>query len=183
MTAKRKLDWEAIEREYRAGQISVREIAKGHGISDTAIRKAAKAEGWERALAEQVRKAVREKLVRIDSSRDLRANDREVLEGAAARGMEVVQSHRRDIRQLSDIADTLADRLRATLSGDPVEGLCLGKTESAGDLLEKLTRVRARLIPLERQAFNLDEAPEHTASASPVRIELVPLAADDGSAG
>lgn len=42
------IDWKAIERDYRAGVMSVREIAKWYGLSDTAIHKKAKAEGWER---------------------------------------------------------------------------------------------------------------------------------------
>ena len=160
MPEKRKTDWEAIERLYRAGQLSIREIAKKHGVSDTAIRKEAKARGWERALADQVRKAVREKLVRSDgsqpSSQEQRANDREIVEGASLLGFQVVQSHRRDITQLTAISNILATRLAAVLNGDPVDGRCLGDKESPGDLLEKLTRVRARLIPLERQAYNLD---------------------------
>ncbi|MEP9376188.1 hypothetical protein ABLE91_05700 [Aquabacter sp. CN5-332] len=161
MPDKPRTDWEAIEREYRAGQLSIREIAKKHGISDTAIRKEAKARGWERALADKVQKAVREKLVRSDGSQsgsqEQRANDKEIIEGAAVRGFEVVQSHRRDIQQLTAISSILATRLAAVINGDPHEGPCLGDKESPGDLLEKLTRVRGRLIPLERQAYNLDQ--------------------------
>lgn len=43
-----KADWIAIEGEYRAGKKSLREIADDHGISDTAVRKKAKASGWMR---------------------------------------------------------------------------------------------------------------------------------------
>ncbi len=39
-----KPDWEAIESAYRAGVMSLREIASQHGISDTAVRKRAKKE-------------------------------------------------------------------------------------------------------------------------------------------
>lgn len=42
------IDWKAIERDYRAGVMSIREIAKWYGLSDTAIHKKAKAEGWVR---------------------------------------------------------------------------------------------------------------------------------------
>ncbi|EIV5186955.1 terminase small subunit [Serratia marcescens] len=41
-----KPDWAAIAREYRAGQLSIRALAEKYGISDTAIRKKAKAEDW-----------------------------------------------------------------------------------------------------------------------------------------
>lgn len=42
------IDWDGIERDYRAGVMSVREIAKWYGVSHTAINKRAKAEGWVR---------------------------------------------------------------------------------------------------------------------------------------
>ena len=37
------VDWEGIESAYRAGVLSIREIAKLHGITDKAIRNKAKA--------------------------------------------------------------------------------------------------------------------------------------------
>ncbi|MBS9443014.1 terminase small subunit [Photorhabdus heterorhabditis] len=45
-------DWEGIERDYRSGFLSIREIAKQHGISDAAIRKRTKTEGWVRTIVE-----------------------------------------------------------------------------------------------------------------------------------
>jgi hypothetical protein len=42
-------DWNRIRVDFEAGQIAVREIARSEGVSDTAIHKRAKAEGWERA--------------------------------------------------------------------------------------------------------------------------------------
>ena len=42
------IDWAGIERDFRAGVMSVREIAKWYGVSHTGINKKAKAEGWAR---------------------------------------------------------------------------------------------------------------------------------------
>lgn len=42
------VDWAAIGSAYVNGQDSIREIARSHGLSDTAVRKRAKAAGWER---------------------------------------------------------------------------------------------------------------------------------------
>ena len=56
-------DWDAIEREYRAGQLSIKELARQHKLSDTAIHKRAKAKGWTRDLSSAVRTRVRESLV------------------------------------------------------------------------------------------------------------------------
>lgn len=171
MTGKPRTDWEAIEREYRAGQLSVREIARKHGISDTAIRKEAKARGWARDLADKVRKAVREELVRADGSQSgsqsQRANDEEIIDAAKRVGVEVTLSHRRDLNQLHGIKRVLADRLATLLEGGDPGGRCLGDKESPGDLLEKLSRVTARLIPLERQAHNLDAEPD-----APVTVKV-----------
>ena len=49
-TRKSTIDWSRIEIEYLAGEDSIREIADRHEISDTAIRKRAKAEGWKRKV-------------------------------------------------------------------------------------------------------------------------------------
>ena len=43
-------DWEAIHAEYRVDQLSIRMIGKVYDISDTAIRKRAKRDGWKRDL-------------------------------------------------------------------------------------------------------------------------------------
>ena len=57
--SKPAIDWEAVEREYRAGQLSNRMIAEKHGISDTAIRKRAKRDRWERERAARQQEPVR----------------------------------------------------------------------------------------------------------------------------
>jgi hypothetical protein len=43
------IDWPEIEKDYRAGVMSNREIARWHHVTEGAIRKKAKADGWERA--------------------------------------------------------------------------------------------------------------------------------------
>ena len=56
-TRKSSFDWDRIQLEYLAGEDSIREIADRHEISDTAIRKRAKAGEWVRVVrtAERVR--------------------------------------------------------------------------------------------------------------------------------
>lgn len=84
--AAKQPDWEAIERAFRAGALSIRTIVDRNGVSDTAIRKKAKASGWERDLTEQVRKEVRNKLVRGEVREGQCANperDAEIIEEAA----------------------------------------------------------------------------------------------------
>ena len=60
--AKKETDWESIERDYRAGLLSVREMAATYGVSHVAIMKRAKKDGWERDLSAKI-KAKAEALV------------------------------------------------------------------------------------------------------------------------
>jgi len=48
-------DWEAIESAYRAGLMSIREIASQHGITHGAINKREKRDGWERDLKAKIK--------------------------------------------------------------------------------------------------------------------------------
>lgn len=49
MADKKKLvDWAEIERDFRTSPMSINELARWYGLSDTAIRKRAKAGGWVR---------------------------------------------------------------------------------------------------------------------------------------
>jgi hypothetical protein len=41
------IDWPAIRAAVEDGSLSIREIARRHGVSDTAVRKRAKLEGWQ----------------------------------------------------------------------------------------------------------------------------------------
>lgn len=52
---KKSPDWDRIEVDYRAGMKTLREIADEHNITEGAIRKRAKRDGWERDLAAKVR--------------------------------------------------------------------------------------------------------------------------------
>ncbi|WEX75244.1 hypothetical protein PYH37_000629 [Sinorhizobium numidicum] len=143
---KGRADWEAIEREYRAGQISHRAIASAHGITGGAIRKKAKSEGWQRVLADEVRQAVREKLVRSDADEGTqdgthaqRASDSEIIEGAAIRGLNVITSHRKDLQQLHGLKRVLAERLSTYLQGVAPDGPCVGDQGKSGRPARKAT--------------------------------------------
>lgn len=57
--SKPAIDWEAVERDYRAGILSVREIGAKCGCTHTAINKRAKRDGWERERAARQQEPVR----------------------------------------------------------------------------------------------------------------------------
>src|SRR5277367_898905 len=115
MTERKSVDWEAIDREYRAGQLSVREIGRRYEVDEAAVRKHAKAEGWTRALAAKVREAVREKLVRNVGPQDgpHTIRDAEIIDMAAARGVEVVRQHRATLSRAHSIVSDLLEELQS----------------------------------------------------------------------
>jgi hypothetical protein len=145
-------DWSAIESHYRAGTLSIREIARQNGVSDTAIRKQARKAGWTKDLSARVRIQVRESLVREGSRQcelaGIKPSDAAIVDEAAAMGVAVVRSHRYDINALRQAAAGLLDDVRS----DP--GL---KVTERARVIAELAMAYARLVPLERQAFGLDE--------------------------
>lgn len=58
------IDWERVEASYRAGVMSVREIAKAAGCSHTAIQLRARENGWSRDLKAKTRAKAEEILAK-----------------------------------------------------------------------------------------------------------------------
>lgn len=175
MTKRKPIDWESIEREYRTGQVSVREIARVHGISDNSIRKKATKEAWPRDVSNEVRKEVRAQLVRSEV-RD--PNMRTAIHEAAARGVEVIRQHRKTLSNGQALTNRLLDELDATTShvgelaamieadvANDKDGKRKASMERAislparAQVMSNLANAAMRWVNLERQAFNLDESP------------------------
>ena len=164
MNTKRQTDWEAIEREYRIGQLSMAEIARRHKITRSAICHKAKRANppWERDLVEAVKARIRHKLS-TDVNGD-NVEDDDLIEAAAARGANVVRLHRKDIAALRKLEAALIEEL----AGNPTK---LYITQYQGQIIEKvvgltaaeralaannLANVQHKRIQLERQAYSLD---------------------------
>lgn len=194
---KPKTDWEAIEANYRAGILSLREIGREHGVSDTAIRKRAKAEGWERDLTAQVKVRARVKLVRTDGSHGQRARtDAEIIEEASDTQVSVVRSHRRDISTGRRIIASLFDELiEGTEHREEIDAAI--EVETAGDTngqraammrravalpsraatMQSLAGALKNIVVLERQAFSIDTGgdPDEPATKGDVSTALAKL--------
>lgn len=179
-------DWEAVERDYRAGAKSIRQIAKEHAITHTAVLKRAEAENWPRDLAGKIRAAANIQLAREVakgqvSTQVATVSERGIVEANAALQVEIIRSHRSDITRARSVMQGLLDDLgvaastRETLAAtaskitaDDKSGQrrsALLKAISIGEqaqTLETLTRSLQRLVALERQAFGIDQMAERT---------------------
>jgi len=158
------IDWEAIEREYRAGQLSVREIGRRYGQDEKAIRRKAQREGWPRDLSDVVRESVRSELVRSDVRSE---SSREAVRTAAARGVEVVRQHRAILGRLSRDATRIQDEIGRLLES----GIStMSEAELAARAQEILSRTVERAQKLERVAFSLDAPAQEPQSRLAVTI-------------
>jgi hypothetical protein len=165
--------WVQIRQEWIAGQLSLPEIARNYGPSKQGIRKHAKANNWPArgTLAEEVRREINDALLTgedpgqvTDGVTPLETG--EIIEGAAKRGLAVVRAHRGLLeRTLQHTAVTLSEidemqriQLELILKARLKQRskLVTAIIGNRIDALEAVSRVLARVIPLERQAFSLD---------------------------
>lgn len=175
-------DWAAIERDYRAGLLTVKEIARRHEISDVSIYKRVKAEGWSNDLSQQVRKAARAKLQRDEFENEL-ATDQEVIERASTEAAAVIKLQRKDIADLRNLEMELKEQLandlkiRRDMTAQTVEPEMLARFVELGikvptlvqcsGVFRDIAQAQAKRIPLERKAYNLDEEGDN--SVDPIK--------------
>lgn len=112
-----KPDWEAIESAYRAGLLSLREIASQHGISEGAIRKRAKRDDWSRDLNAKVKERADDLVRKAEVRKKVRSEnaltERVLIEASAEVIASVRMEHRGDIRRAREITNMLFDELAA----------------------------------------------------------------------
>jgi len=206
--AKRKThDWERIELDYRAGVKSLREIGADHSISEGAIRKRAKRDGWTRDLAQKIQskadELVRKSEVRTEVRTDCAVSERETIEANASAVAQVKIAHRGDIRRSRAITMSLLEELEQQTVAEQVAlleqlGTIMRDEDERGvdklnDLYHKVISLPQRaktmkdlgeslrvLIGLERQAFGMDD--KDTAPADGLTTLLNGIAKQSNSA-
>lgn len=184
-------DWEAIESAYRAGLLSLREIASQHGISEGAIRKRAKRDDWTRDLEAKIKSRaddlVRKKEVRRQVRKEGKLSERVLIEATAETIARVRMEHRGDITRARRLANMLFDELEietAEIEDFEKLGELMCKPDEKGqDKLNEIyhrvismpSRVKSvkelveslkNLVGLERQAYNIDDGKEPALVAS-----------------
>ena len=178
-------DWEKIEADYRAGILSLREIAEAHpGTNHVAIARKAKREGWSRDLSAKIRaKAdalVTERTVTADVTAERRVSERDIIDANAQAIVSVRLAHRKDIQRSRSITMRLLEELERQTGAENVEmleqmGELMRREDDRGqdklnDLYQKIISLPGRaktmkdlgeslrvLVTLERQAFGLDD--------------------------
>lgn len=116
--ARKKIDWERIEVDYRCGIKSLRAMAKGHECAESAIRKQAAKENWPRDLAAKI-KAKAEQLVRKEEVRSQvrteaeTATERQQVDIGAQLQADIIIGQRADISKGRQLVMSLLTELES----------------------------------------------------------------------
>ncbi|ALU60890.1 MULTISPECIES: hypothetical protein [Pseudomonas syringae group] len=189
MTTKQP-DWERIEQLFRAGLLSVREIAAACGVSHTAINKRSKAEGWDRDLNAKIKakadSLVSKREVSTKVSTETLATERGIVEANAEVIADIRLAHRGDISRSRRLTNKLLDELEALTDeqgtikqliaqlkdGDHDDGDAMadvlalaqkmGALPTRTKTMKELAETLKTLVVLERQAYGLDEKDKST---------------------
>lgn len=176
MGKKRNTDWAAIELDYRAGVKSLRQMGAEYGVSESAIRKRGKNEGWQRDLLALIRMKADE-LVRESAVRSEYAENHapDIVAANTRHQAQIRLRHRLEIAKAMEIFEGLMYELEAVSSGVTdlervIHGLEEGDSTTLAQQMQRLVTLPARiamvekltcalkvLIRLERVAYGIDD--------------------------
>lgn len=185
MARRNDIDWEAVEKDYRAGQLTFRQMADVHSVSVSQIREKAKQLGWERNLAGAIRERTKAKISQIDvaelieqsaheSAQQSSQTQKNAIEIAADIATGVVMSHRKHYSKVKTLAADMLEEVaefgkdKTSLSqlveiigqDDPLAAQAIKRvTGFAGRVqsLEKLANTLVKIADAERKAFGIDD--------------------------
>lgn len=136
------INWKSIEADFRAGAMSVREIGRWHGVTDAAIRKKAKQEGWVRE--QQPGHVEREPVVRATAPAKEPADLADKARGLAGRMMD-------ELDAVTSLHGELEDMICSEES-DPRRRQSLLKSISLGERAKTLKDISTTLKTLNEAA-------------------------------
>lgn len=171
--AKRCIDWEAMEADWRAGLKSVLQLSKEHGVSRAAILKHWDKEGVPRDLAARIEARANSLVTQAAVTREVtpesRVTERNIVEANAAVIADAVINQRADVRRARATVQRLWSLVDSELD-HPAELAKLGVMMHAPDEFgnDKLNEMYMAAISLPQQIKNV----KLLADAIKIMIEL-----------
>ncbi len=147
-----KDQWRQVRSEWESGHRSFHELATDFNVSHTAIINKSKEEGWEK---------VSSKLPEVSSlarAREAEYTDVVVLQ-SFERVISLLHRHRKFLARLFSSMEKAMDRHDALIAKKAAENraLTLKEEKFLSSILSDHATIMARLIPLERSAFGLND--------------------------
>jgi len=123
-----RTDWEAVERDFRVGKLTLREMAEKHGVSAPRICQKAKEAGWQRGdLKKTVNEATQALLVAETVQGEVnkvKQGLNEAVLGAAELNKQVILRHRMRLQRTTDVVMRMLEELdKTTTDADGLERL------------------------------------------------------------
>lgn len=158
-----RIDWEAVEREYRTGQRTLSEIGAAFHVSKGRISQVAKERKWSRDLSARIQAKAAAKLndalLNKESNETKQLNDVERVEAGAQALTNVILGHREDAKAL---------RIKANQYRDELDGSGEDLPKRVA-MLKALTETQKTIIAIERQALGITDGDDGKG------VEHVPL--------
>ena len=202
--SKTVIDWEVVEKHFRAGILSLRQIAEECGGTEGAIRKRAKKDGWVRDLGAKIKaraeELVRKAEVRKVSTQLSQITEKQVIEdnaqataivliaqkGSIARGHELFRKMMDELEALTNNKELFA-QLGELLDESGEDGDGRSRQDKRNEIYSKVISMTGRVdsakklieilektVKLEREAFGIDNEKN---TENPVDAALKQLAA------
>lgn len=192
-TKKRKTEWEAVERDYRTGKFTLRELGTKHDADYGLISRKAKNGGWTQDLAIAIKQAAHAALVdQLIVNSEVAKSQHKVnvtVQAAAEVNKSVILGHRTGLNKLTTIkakllshieqaADNMAELADIIeMARNPDENgmdrvndalkKAMGRSALVDDL-KKLADVDEKYRNGEREAFNLNDESVKRQAITPI---------------
>jgi CRISPR/Cas system-associated protein Cas10 (large subunit of type III CRISPR-Cas system) len=157
---------QAVRSDYVAGLMGVRDVGEKHGVSAQTLYNWAHKFGWERNLSHKIREkrdrdlALKEAVARRDLDvATANLSDDEIIEENAQVQAAIVQMHKGAIKTLRERSQKIDGELEGCWEEIAKETKLqnrVGLLKTISDIVKNQAQVLAQLIPLERQAYNMD---------------------------
>ena len=180
MARRNDIDWEAVERLYVAGQLTIQQIADECGVATSSIKLKAKKNGWRQDLSAAIAARTQAKVSTIDVAELIEQSANESAEQSA-------KTIKSAIEHASDVAAGIIVKHRASIKleherAQAIEALLDESMAEASEIkdiavvaqtFKLLVDSKSKLRDQERKAFNLDEEkPSDGGAAEAIRKAL-----------
>ena len=185
-------DWVVVEKDYRAGLLSDRQIGEKYGVSHGSVQQQAKKRGWSRNLVGRSVAKAEEKLARTELATKLAnetkvASEKELVDSTSDVMVQIMLGHRTDAGRLRRVVTALLEKVEAIVTESElfaqIGTICASPDEngidkinelyhkvialpSQTDSTKKLAETMKILIELERKIFKIDVTGEDPIEAA-----------------
>lgn len=191
-----RVDWPAVERDYRTSQMTLRELGEKYGCTHGAIAQKAKADKWSRDLRPAIEQATQTKLIEAALTNALSSATQELTTcvlAAAEINTNVILGHRKGLRDITSVRDMLLSQVAEAAANLPAlaevielvrseddRGIdkandalkkALGRSALVDDL-KKLAEIDEKVRKGEREAFGIGDAGDDPGSKPTKRVVL-----------